>query len=328
MKTSLIAMMFMLMLVEAPVSKASAADACEVTIETMLPAPQGAASTPLSELTPMSRMSIANAHPPFEPSGRVLRVSNETVPFPSPGGSVREVDLGNPPLGRIELRHLAGRRPEWKELLSDGKPEPDPWRLCPPSLYTGFDRHLGDRIVTVSFHPPGPIQDEPPRTAATEDLGGPPVVAEDTCEMTMEIIVPVLEGPYHAEISRLSELSPLAQRALAKPQVSWEASGRFLLVNGAGGETVPFPPVGQVRDVDLHSPNSMGIELRHLAGQGPDWVMLGVDGKPTGSPPVQCPTKYYEGFTLPLEDRLVVVRIHPLGPIEEPPEPASKRSSE
>jgi hypothetical protein len=315
MKTLLFAMLAMLMLAEAPASEAAAADACEATIEIIAPAPQGVVPAPLSELTPFGRLSLADADPPFEPSGRVTILRKETVSFPSPGGPVRHLDLGN---GRtIELRHFAGRRPEWAELGSDGKLSPDSWRRCPLYAYTGLGWHRKGVFGTLSIHQPGPIQEPPSQASDADALAGPAVVAADSCEATIEIIVPVPDAQHFAT-SRVNELSPLAQRALAKQESPWEASGLFHLAGGSG-QTVPFPPVGQVRDIDLHSPYSTGIELRHLAGQRPDFVMLGVDGKPTSSPPVQCPTKYYEGFTLPQEDRLTVVRIHPPGPIEEPP---------
>src|ERR1700722_17521161 len=251
MKTLWIAMLGILMLAKAPVSDASAADACEATVEIIAPAPQGVVPTSLSELPPAARIQLKGASGPWR---RITLVRKETVPFPSPGGPVRYLDLGF--AGTFEIRHLVGRRPEWAQLGSGGKAVGlDSWRLCPSYGYTGRSWPGKDHVMTLSIHQPGPIQD--PWAADAGDIAEPAVVSDDSCEATIEIVLPVPDAQHFAT-SRASELSPLAQRALAKQEAPWEASGLFHLAGGSG-QTVPFPPVGQVRDLDLHSPYSMGI---------------------------------------------------------------------
>jgi|SRR5579872_3623333 len=137
--------------------------------------------------------------------------------------------------------------------------------------------------------------------------------AADTCEVTIETIVPAPSaevGPAERE-----GLSPLVRMDLAKrggPSASedgWHLASR---------ETLEFPEPGNVRFIPINERGVSAIELRHLAGKAPDWVVLGNDGVPVGSPSSPCPTSYYNGIVFRFKDRLVGITVHPLGPIREP----------
>jgi len=137
----------------------------------------------------------------------------------------------------------------------------------------------------------------------------------DTCEVTIEKISATPRGSL--EVTPISQLSPTARLDLIGMNIPWAVAGRMHLESK---QTVPFPPPGEVRFISLPLSYTTAIELRHLNGQRPDWVMLNRRGGSQGGGPIHCPQRYYTGFAQPLsKNAYLVVTVHPPGPIEQIP---------
>jgi hypothetical protein len=150
--------------------------------------------------------------------------------------------------------------------------------------------------------------------AVVLSLSAPPIAAfgADTCEVTLETIVPASEDG--SDLTPWTQLSAPARHDLVQTKTPWAMSGQVRL---ASKQTIPFPPPGEVRIFSVPWSWVTAIELRHLAGQRPDWLMLDRRGALVGGPPMQCPPTGFEGLAEAVsKDRFLELTVHPPGPIQ------------
>jgi hypothetical protein len=163
---------FAMLFLPAP-QQSYAADTCVVTLETIAPAsPDGSDLTAWTELSPAARHDLIQSKIPWALSGQTRLETKQTIAFPSLG-KVRVIALPWSWVPAIELRHLAGRRPDWKMLNRNGGLVFGEMR-CPESDSNGLSGGLSqDKYLEVTVHPPGPIEDNENRRNTEINLTAP-----------------------------------------------------------------------------------------------------------------------------------------------------------
>jgi hypothetical protein len=151
-----------------------AAETCEATIEIVVPATTstGSDASKNGEISPSARYMLEALKAPWHLSEQWRLESTRTVSFPPPG-EVRFVSLPSTYIDAVELRNLAGRRPDFLSLTHgrlQGAPTP-----CPLRYFQAFlDGPLAGRkgFQVVSIHPSGPIEARPERSDASTGSHG------------------------------------------------------------------------------------------------------------------------------------------------------------